>query len=174
MALHKKLACFVFLLALAGSIVAWSYGPFPTMRPVPVITPTPVLNQPLDTSNWKTYRNEELGFVIKIPPRWETDYKIEVKTWERGGYLKSVSFSHKIETEINPYTKERIVKDYRFFFISLVTRDWWEKKLNYEEPHPGIIQEVNDRVYIYDIGHDTETLERKEIRGLLSTFEVIE
>ena len=34
----------------------------------PVISPTPLTS--IDTSNWKTYRNEEYGFEVKYPEEW--------------------------------------------------------------------------------------------------------
>ncbi|MEW6610398.1 MAG: hypothetical protein AB1352_02085 [Patescibacteria group bacterium] len=37
-------------------------------------TPTPeVITSDIDTSDWKTYRNEELGFQIKYPNEWGID-----------------------------------------------------------------------------------------------------
>jgi len=50
----------------------------PTPSPPP---PTPSPTQPqatstqpqIDTSNWKTYRNEEYGFEVKYPGDWEVD-----------------------------------------------------------------------------------------------------
>lgn len=173
MALHKKLAYLIFLLALAGGVVAWFNVPFPAARPVPATAPAPILQQPLDTSEWKTYRNEELGFAIKLPPRWEADYKIEViETIGKGFGI--VTFSKEVVGIDNLSTGEIISRDYRIFSLSIVPKEWWEKELSYEQPHPGFLGKNNDRVYIYDIGHDTETLERKEIRALLITFEVIQ
>ncbi len=169
MALHKKLTCLVFLVALMGGVVAWLNSPFPTTRP---LAPSPAPQQPLDTSDWKTYRNEDLGFAIKLPPRWETDYKIEmIETIGKG--FGAVMFLKPSEW-ITVYTGKKVQHDYMVFSISAVTKEWWEKEMSYDQPRPGIIREINDRVYTYGIGHDTETLERKEIRAMLNTFEVIE
>lgn len=170
MALHKKLAYFIFLLALAGSVVAWLTSPFPAARP---ITSAPAVKQPLDTTNWKTYRNEELGFAIKLPPRWETDYKIEVKETTGKGF-GAVVFSKEFVGVDNLSTGEIISRDYRIFSISIAPKDWWEQELSYEQPHPGLLKESNGKVYVYVSGQDNDQREYEEIRALLSTFEVIQ
>src|SRR3990170_1275135 len=147
MASHKKLAYLIFLLALAGGVVAWFNSPFPTVRPITHVIHAPVLEQPLDTADWKTYRNEEMGFEIKIPPRWEKDYKIEEKETTGKGF-GSVAFLKPAEW-INAYTKEKIPHDYMLFAITVVSQEWLEKELSYDQPHPGIIQRVNDRAHVY-------------------------
>jgi len=43
------------------------YGANPAKSPVLVSTPTPTISTTLDTSDWKTYTDEELGFSFKYP-----------------------------------------------------------------------------------------------------------
>ena len=48
------------------------YGrsPTPTASESSLISPNP---QALDTSNWQTYRNEQYGFELQLPPSWSVD-----------------------------------------------------------------------------------------------------
>ncbi len=39
----------------------------------------PLVLEEIDTSNWKTYRNEEYGFEVKYPEGWELDTYIDDK-----------------------------------------------------------------------------------------------
>ncbi|MCR4322711.1 MAG: hypothetical protein NUV61_01325, partial [Candidatus Azambacteria bacterium] len=128
MTLHKKLAYLIFLLALAGSVVAWSYGPFPTTRSIPVTTP--IAEQPLDTSDWKTYRNEELGFAIKLPPRWE-GYKIETKRDKQ--VFGWVEFSKEVE-QINVSTNETAKFYSPILIIQVFTDEQWGREMSYGYP----------------------------------------
>jgi hypothetical protein len=47
--------------------------------------------QPVDTSNWQTYRNEEAGFEVKIPKDWKLseNYKQEAIQGEYFGFGES-------------------------------------------------------------------------------------
>lgn len=60
----------------------------------PVVTPEPAPapvspETPIDTSNWKTYRNEEYGFEFKLPLGWSIEKTNSPKVF----YLKSENFS---------------------------------------------------------------------------------
>lgn len=170
MASHKKLAYLVFLLALAGSVVAWSYGPFPAARPVPTTTPAPTPQQPLDTSNWKTYRNDELGFAIKLPPRWEADYKIEVKKDKR--VFSWIEFSKEIE-QINVSTNETGKFYSPILIIQVFTDEQWNRETSYGYPRYSLITKDRGAVYSYITGQETTPQERQEIKQVISTFAFI-
>ncbi len=168
MALHKKIAYLVFLIALAGSIVAWFNIPLPLPSPA---AHAPAVERPLDTSDWKTYRNEELGFAIKLPPRWETDYKIEViETIGKG--FGAVAFSKEVVGIDNLSTGEIISRDYTIFSITAVTKDWWEQELSYDQPHPSLLGKNNEKVYVYISGQDNDQREYEEIEQVVKSFEI--
>lgn len=45
------------------------------------VVETPVQTEPenpIDTSDWKTYRNEEYGFEVKYPKEWDEPHEFEV------------------------------------------------------------------------------------------------
>ncbi|MBI2097688.1 MAG: hypothetical protein HYT46_02025 [Candidatus Vogelbacteria bacterium] len=76
------LIALLFILALGfGGWLAWRYWPVvppPNDAPAPVeatnIEPPasaiPINGSEIDTSNWKTYRNDEYGFEVKYPEEW--------------------------------------------------------------------------------------------------------
>src|SRR3989338_8672707 len=71
------------LLVFAG----WATFPF-SQRAVPKLAP--VVQQPIDTSAWQIYRNEELGFEMKIPDTWR-EYRVSIK---RNQVLPNVIWAH--------------------------------------------------------------------------------
>jgi len=55
----------IVVLVIAG------YFLFPTIKGVVSVSPTPTPEDSIDTSDWKTYTNEEYGFSIRYP-EWMT------------------------------------------------------------------------------------------------------
>ncbi|MEK7493739.1 MAG: hypothetical protein AAB630_01135 [Patescibacteria group bacterium] len=166
MALHKKLTCLVFLLAFAGAVAAWLTSPFPVARPV---TPAPVFNQPLDTSDWKTYRNEELGFAIKLPPRWE-GYKIETKRDKQ--VFGWVEFSKEVEQE-NVSTNETAKFYLPILIIQVFTDEQWDREMSYGYPRYSLIAKDRGVVYSYITGQEMMPQERQEIKQVIGAFKLI-
>ncbi|OGD23378.1 hypothetical protein A2Z10_02260 [Candidatus Azambacteria bacterium RBG_16_47_10] len=170
MASHKKLAYLIFLLALAGGVVAWFNSPFSTVRPITHVIPAPVLEQPLDTADWKTYKNEELGFEIKLPPRWEKDYKIEEK--KDNQVFGWVEFSKEVE-QVNVSTNETAKFYSIIFIIQVFTDEQWNREMDYGLPRYTLIAKNRGATYSYIIGQETIPQEQQEIKQVISTFTFI-
>lgn len=56
----------------------------PQSAPLPSVLAAPSPQEAMDTSAWKTYRNEEYGFEVKYPPDW---YYSGGRRVEKGGYV---------------------------------------------------------------------------------------
>ena len=137
---------------------------------------TSITQQPADTSTWPAYRNEELGFEIRIPERWKKEYKIEEKKG-KGGYLGSVSFSRMYE-EVNTYTKETTTKYYTVLYIAVVTEEWWEDMLTWPTGRLILIFDAGDKKYIYGQSSDSgdkeyDKKEYEEGQAMIKTFRII-
>lgn len=69
--LSKALAMIVFItLPFAAFFLGMSYGRQTLSLTQTIISPAANDVQEVDTSDWKTYRNEELGFEFKYPQSW--------------------------------------------------------------------------------------------------------
>lgn len=92
--MSKKSLLITLVIILAGVslfFILRQRGEAPTQeQPTPVVTeePTTPSSEPIDTSDWQTYRNEEYGFEYKLPPNWT----IEKTTTPAVFYLKSDKF----------------------------------------------------------------------------------
>lgn len=130
-----------------------------------------VNNQPIDTSDWQIYRNEELGFEVKIPPSWG-GYKItDQKTVDN---LGSVSFSEKAE-RVDANTGNIITFDYAILAITLVSNEWWKKELSYNTPHPEFLESSEQGAYIAIVGQDPSSQRvYDEVFGVIKTFKLID
>ncbi len=85
---------FALVILLVGGYFAWQKQQSVT-TPTPVVTepvvkePVPApTEEPIDTSDWKTYRNEEYGFEFKYPKEWA----IKKTTTPAVFYLRSEKF----------------------------------------------------------------------------------
>ena len=80
---QKKLLLAVLIIIIAISLAGWGVWLWSLRTPINgntnasnanisnVNTVSNVNNQPIDTSDWQTYRNEELGFEVKHPSGWQ-------------------------------------------------------------------------------------------------------
>lgn len=74
---HRNLLIISLIaLALLTGFLVWKRSHLPTPKPVPVVTEesqnqaNPNPDEPIDTSDWKIYRNEEYGFEFKYPKEY--------------------------------------------------------------------------------------------------------
>lgn len=126
-------------------------------------------SQPIDASNWQTYRNEELGFEVKIPPSWkESNIKVEKFDQE----VSRVIFSKLVE-DINTLTNTSTSRMFNFLTILVSSKKWWEKELSYNTPHPTFIQSNDDNVYSYACCHDGSEEDVNIINDVIHTFRLL-
>ncbi len=82
---QKKLLLAVLIIIIAISLAGWGVWLWSLRTPINgntnasnanisnVNTVSNVNNQPIDTSDWQTYRNEELGFEVRYPDGWRVE-----------------------------------------------------------------------------------------------------
>lgn len=94
----------IFLIILALILVAG--GVWYTQKPAPATPPVvsgngeqvvdktanELTSGEIDTSDWKTYRNDKVGFTMKYPNDWTTDND-DFYTTEMYDWLKSINFA---------------------------------------------------------------------------------
>lgn len=108
------------------------------IQPTPSLSPTPedkeVIESNIDTSNWKTYRNEEYGFQVKYPEGW-------------GNLNESVSPKLRpLTVQIFPprQTEARVIIEKMEIYASYRKVPFWTKEriLAFKEYEPSNVKEV--------------------------------
>ena len=128
--------------------------------------------QPLTgTSIWPVYRNEELGFEIRIPDTWNKKYKIEeIKTIGPG--FGAVSFSKKVEW-VNK-VGDTSFSEHMILGITVATPEQWGIMNSAPTARPIVLKITDKKVYVYGTTQDGDKKERDEISAVLSTFKLIQ
>lgn len=122
-------------------LVALSAEPKQTTREI-----TPTEPSEIDISKWKTYRNEEYGFELTFPNRWE-GYKVSESISETRPPIKAICFNLKHTSgEYRPV-----------FCISIYSdKNEWEWIQSQEGPKPTYLSESKIYIFAYSMGHDDE------------------
>ena len=73
--MNKRLLILLLIMFLISGGIYWVWQSrsvtAPSVTPEPVVVTEPNQSETsIDTSNWKTYRNEEYGFEVKYPKDW--------------------------------------------------------------------------------------------------------
>lgn len=128
-------------------------------------------SQSIDTSDWQTYRNEELGFEVKIPPSWR-DYKITFK--KTVDDLGLVEFAENAERgDVN--TNGKAFFNYTVLAVTLISDEEWKKELGYNQPHPKFLGSSKWGVYIAEVGQDPSSQRvYDEVLKVITTFDAID
>ncbi len=123
----------------------------------------------IDTSDWQTYRNEELGFEVKIPESWD---KSNIKDEKVDQEVSRVAFSKLVE-DINDITNTSTTRMFNFLTILVSSKEWWDKELGYNTPHPTFIQSIDNKVYSYACCQDGNEEEINIISNVVRTFRLL-
>ncbi len=110
-----------------------------------------------DTSAWKTYRNEEYGFEMKIPEDWISNSV---------GY-KDGDLDFSTSTPMGRFSIMR---------IGTTTKEGWNEYKNCNCPRPSYISEKNGVIFVNWVAQDLPnelTRLYDEISPILSTFKFI-
>lgn len=122
------------IIVIGGGIFAWQY--FATTKEE-IKTPEETIKD--ETANGQIYRNEEYGFEITFPERWQ-GYKVVEGDSVWG--IRDIDF----QLESNNGDKEYYGS---IFTISILSKEQWEALQQEEGPTPAYITE-NDK-YIFAI-----------------------
>ncbi len=133
-----------------------------------------------DTWLWQTYRNEEYGFQLKMPPTWKNVniYKMESPV---RAIFHEVSFLFELPLKDPIIYDNGVSNTYGVFFnITVASKNDWKKIQNEEGPIPAYLAETNDRVFGYSTTNDTSPFRDvdadqvlfKDLPKVLKTFRV--
>jgi len=170
-------AALIALLAIGGVFGVLQKRQVSMKQPVMIdpVVETPVQNEPenvIDTSDWKTYRNDEYGFEFKYPKDWKVE--------KRSG----VNFDLSIVSITSPETTDWIQKaismgsncegcgaDISFYYYSSIKNEPSNESIKANNIHELLDQDPLSReVGIAKIG-DTEFI--KSIQGGLGAYFVL-
>ncbi len=117
-----KISLFAVILAVVAGGVWYARKPAPETTPVAepttpeVVTPGDNESGEVDTSDWKTYRNEEYGFELDYPNDWSVAEKDDVYTKE-----KFITFSKNLDGKYNTEDCPDCPTNSLAFFIRIYT-----------------------------------------------------
>ncbi|HLB61030.1 MAG TPA: hypothetical protein VJL83_05495 [Patescibacteria group bacterium] len=97
----------------------------------------------VDTSSWKTYRNEKYGFEVKIPPRWSAADIEEIKDAYYGGiniFLRLQSKNSGLQSVCK--------------FSVYQSSQWNRLQKEVETSKPIFLVSKDDTTYGWGCGHD--------------------
>ncbi len=136
-------------------------------------------NQPIDTSNWQTYRNEELGFEVKIPLSWR-DYIAETKHSPNDIISFSiVDFSLPLKKPMKLDSGGELTYGSELS-IAVYSYKEWDKELNFNQPHPTFIVKNSEKVFTYGIANGdwnlrdmTDEQAKRDALEIVKTFHLL-
>jgi hypothetical protein len=129
----------IIILIIIGLLILISFGVILglSLKPKPQPSQTPTISQPtqapqqkqepIDTSNWKTYRNEKYGFEFKYPKDYDKVEKCKLKETDNGieigeGRLRIevevLKYEHPLENYVQKFVAEKM-KEYGILGRSL-------------------------------------------------------
>jgi len=132
-----------------------------------------------NTSDWQTYRNEELGFKVKIPPGWR-DYTAETKLSPNDIIsFNIVDFSLPLKKPMKLDSGREITHGSELS-IAIYSNNEWDKELSYDQPHPFFIVKDSGKVFTYGIANGdwnlrdmTDEQAKKDALEIIKTFRLI-
>jgi len=133
----------------------------------------------IDTSNWQTYRNEELGFELKIPESWR-GYRAETKLSPNNIILfDAVIFLLPLKTPIKLNNGGDLTYGSELS-IAIYSHKEWDKELSYDQPHPTLIVKNSEKVFTYGIANGdwnlrdmTDEQAKQDALEIVKTFRLI-
>lgn len=138
-----------------------------------------VNNQPIDTSDWQTYRNEELGFEMKIPPSWK-DYRVETRPSPNNIIIFDiVDFSLPLKTPMKLDSGGELTYGSELA-IAIYSQKEWDKELAFDQPHPTFIIKNSEKVSTYGIANGdwnlrdmTDEQAKRDALEIVKTFHIL-
>ncbi len=119
--------------------------PTPSIAITATTSPTPTITPVVDTSDWKTYTNEEYGFELTFPERWK-GYKVSQRSDLVYSSVKYLDFQLKLKGS----------SDYNsVFVIGVYPKKIWERLNSEEGPNTGgYLGEKQGYIFDYSTGQD--------------------
>lgn len=80
---------------LVGGLFVWykkQSGMSPLVEPTVVESVSITTEEPIDISDWKTYRNEKYGYSMKYPSNWYVDTRFSEKDFSKRGSEEDPDF----------------------------------------------------------------------------------
>lgn len=102
------------------------------------------LGRRIDTSNWQTYRNDELGFEVKYPPDWKIENNT-LRTKEEAEFNNPCDGPMECTTSIKPIASITWSSDFQYNTETL--QSWLDKQCNEVGFERGFLKQVGSENY---------------------------